>query len=144
MNLPKGFFDTSFHFKQPPAIYLERHEPHKKSLRPGITPLERELESIEGLGVSLVKPPAEVGRGGVGWLGFPTELSQRWKGFWGGDVFKDKKFWGGYLFFCAGNWFGWEMICDGKSDFVFLCFQVGFLADNLWCFLKCDISLDNH
>jgi len=26
----------------------------------GLTPLERELESIEGLGVSLVKPPAEV------------------------------------------------------------------------------------
>lgn len=58
---PTIFFHLS---TLPPSFFPSPPAPCR-----GLTPLERELESIEGLGVSLVKPPAEVHPFFVGWVG---------------------------------------------------------------------------
>lgn len=65
-----------FSFKHPSPSFF----PSPPAPRRGLTPLERELESIEGLGVSLVKPPAEVHPVFVVWLGKnPEEAVWFWK-----------------------------------------------------------------
>lgn len=117
---PTIFFHLS---TLPPSFFPSPPAPCR-----GLTPLERELESIEGLGVSLVKPPAEVHPFFVGCWGKIRRKRFGWKD---GEVEsgppqkKQGMFSGGFMCFC------WEMYVVVKLLWIHLWFKSG----GFWRFL---------